>query len=902
LAVTLRRVEQTDGELLRGFLVHNDQQAFTTLVKRHGPLVLAVCRRVLFRIQDAEDAFQATFLLLARRASGLVAADSVGGWLHEVGYRMAMNIRRAAARRRKYEGKAIVDRPDTTATETARRELQQMLDEAVGSLASKYREPFVLCCLGNLSCSEAARRLHIKEGTVWSRLAEARKRLQRRLTRRGITPGLALGTAALGADSTLAGMPAELVARTAHAVALLKGGQSLGAGVVSSQALALLHSMGKNIMITRAIFSSFLLLGLGLLGAGFAFGIPESDGSLPSGEVAKANAKPGPTRTGADKPAAGAKKAEPPQGWLTGKVVGPDGNPIAGARVWTAAWPEKAFLEGTADSAGRFRLGPLPATSRTRRDLFAEAPGLARAYVDTPVVLPDTDHDLGVISLPLGNRYRGQVVLEDGAPAAQVDVRAEVQRLELGHTFMTIGAAYEAKTDRDGRFELPPLPVGDLSVTFKRPDCQVGSIGRKILPGPDETLETVRLRKDVPFAGRVQDSEGKPIAGAEVTATGEIEAASTDENGRFVLRGMGKDRPNAQGRVQKRGYCNAPLNLDRPDPVITLKSAAYIYGAAVDAVTGQPVTLDRVITCYCRRGPNGELQLSGCSDSGFEQLKEGKFRVAYMTPGEYHLAAAAAGYRDAEAFTPKIVEFKDIQGIVLKLNPKGAAEPTEEPKNGLTGRATRAGLPVTHALVGLWQPAASMNAPNSYMLRGRTTTGPGWAMDEAPVREDGSFFLKVPSSGKYWYVVVREPGQPPTLVGPLSLVMNEPKTLDISCTQAGSISGRVKQTPAGLEGQLWVVAFTKTGYRTETRVTEGRYAFPALPPGEYGLKVGHDAFTDSEIHTPLLGQPNRELTKTEKERFVKEFNTPSDPWKRAKTVRVEEAKETADVELELPKE
>jgi RNA polymerase sigma factor (sigma-70 family) len=225
LAVSLRRAEQTDGELLRGFVDGDDQQAFAVLVRRHGPHVLATCRRVLNRVQDAEDAFQATFLLLARRALGFLNADSVGGWLHEVGYRTAMTMRRPSSRRRRHEERAATPQPHPATAEAARRELQHLLDEAVSSLPSAYREPFVLCCLENLGCAEVACRLRIKEGTVWSRVAEARKRLQRSLTRRGVAPGLALGVAALGLERALAQVPHELIARTAQAAALWTGGR-----------------------------------------------------------------------------------------------------------------------------------------------------------------------------------------------------------------------------------------------------------------------------------------------------------------------------------------------------------------------------------------------------------------------------------------------------------------------------------------------------------------------------------------------------------------------------------------------------------------------------------------------------------------------------------------------------
>jgi hypothetical protein len=125
--------------------------------------------------------------------------------------------------------------------------------------------------------------------------------------------------------------------------------------------------------------------------------------------------------------------------------------------------------------------------------------------------------------------------------------------------------------------------------------------------------------------------------------------------------------------------------------------------------------------------------------------------------------------------------------------------------------------------------------------------------------------------------------------------------VDVAWAAAGSISGRIKSTPAELEGHLWVVAFTKTGFRTEAPVVKGGFTLPALPPGEYGLKVGHDAFVDAETQVPLA-DVQRELTKAEQVALIRAWNAPAERWKRAGVVAVEEGKETTGVELELPNE
>jgi RNA polymerase sigma factor (sigma-70 family) len=176
----------SDRQLLDAFTAANDQSAFAALVKRHGSLVLGVCRRILQESHDAEDAFQAVFLVLARKAATLRNSEALTSWLHGVAYRVSLRARRDAARRRKHESR-VVPRTNPPAWEVGWRELQAVLDEEVEWLPSAYRAAFVSCCLEGLSMAEAAAHLGIKAKTVSSRVTRARQRLQERLARRGIS-------------------------------------------------------------------------------------------------------------------------------------------------------------------------------------------------------------------------------------------------------------------------------------------------------------------------------------------------------------------------------------------------------------------------------------------------------------------------------------------------------------------------------------------------------------------------------------------------------------------------------------------------------------------------------------------------------------------------------------------
>src|SRR6516165_2557004 len=157
--------ELTDGEFLDQFLTRHDEAAFEALVRRHGPMVLGVCRRILGDAHDAEDAFQATFLVLVRRAASVVPREQVGNWLYGVAYRTALEAKRVAARRRARE-KQVNDMPHpTVGPEECWRDLQPLLDRELNRLPDKYRVPVVLCDLEGRTRKEAARQLDLPEGT-----------------------------------------------------------------------------------------------------------------------------------------------------------------------------------------------------------------------------------------------------------------------------------------------------------------------------------------------------------------------------------------------------------------------------------------------------------------------------------------------------------------------------------------------------------------------------------------------------------------------------------------------------------------------------------------------------------------------------------------------------------------
>lgn len=253
------RMQFTDAELLCGFANRSDEAAFATLVQRHGPMVLRVCRRVLHHDQDAEDAFQATFLVLARSAATIRKRESLASWLHGVACRMAANAKRTEARRRAHEKRAqtaLVPDPDK---ELHWREVQAALDEEVRRLPGKYRAVFVSCCLEGESRADVARQLGEKEGTVSSRLAEARRLLQKRLARRGITLSAVLTAIALTQGTGQGEVPAGLARSTVVAAGTLARG---GAGAVTGIPEGVLKLMGRAAFNLQYVKLSAIVLSL----------------------------------------------------------------------------------------------------------------------------------------------------------------------------------------------------------------------------------------------------------------------------------------------------------------------------------------------------------------------------------------------------------------------------------------------------------------------------------------------------------------------------------------------------------------------------------------------------------------------------------------------------------------
>jgi len=210
--VSVSDSNQSDEHLLRDYVRGQDPAAFAAIVRRHGPTVWTVCRRVLQRQHDAEDAFQATFLVLVLKARSVKNPQLLGSWLYGVAYRTSVKVRLAASRQSQREKPMVAEPVSDGETEAIWRDLRPVLDDELHRLPNKYRTPVLLCYLEGKSVEQAARALDLPRGTVLTRLAWARQRLRGRLTRRGLTLSSAILAALLlkSAAAERAGAAAEL--------------------------------------------------------------------------------------------------------------------------------------------------------------------------------------------------------------------------------------------------------------------------------------------------------------------------------------------------------------------------------------------------------------------------------------------------------------------------------------------------------------------------------------------------------------------------------------------------------------------------------------------------------------------------------------------------------------------
>jgi RNA polymerase sigma factor (sigma-70 family) len=316
----------TDAELVDRYLCRHGterEDAFTVLVQRHGPMVLRVCRRMLGGSADAEDSFQAVFLILARRAGGIRRTEWLASWLYGVAIRVSQQARRQSARRRAREERAMATVRTASSPDPESLDLSALLDEEIKRLPARYREAVLLCELEGLSRRDAAERLGLAEGTLSSRLGRGRSLLRERLLRRGVAPGVVVAGSWMAAPVDAAPTGPLVYATVTHALEFAAGGRAVPLAVAS-----LARGVLAMIVVSKLKLGAMTVLAVAALAA-LTAGLARA-GNPRDGEAAKAAPKAG------EQPRQEPKADRAPA--VRGTVVDERGRPVAGADVRVQAY------------------------------------------------------------------------------------------------------------------------------------------------------------------------------------------------------------------------------------------------------------------------------------------------------------------------------------------------------------------------------------------------------------------------------------------------------------------------------------------------------------------------------------------------------------------------------------
>jgi RNA polymerase sigma factor (sigma-70 family) len=296
----------SDGQLLEQFLLHGEEYAFKSLVERHGPMVFGTCRRILRNTDDAEDAFQATFLVLVRQGRSMICRANIGSWLHGVAVNLALKSRAQAARQTRNERQAWERGRVGSPFDNSWDELLPFLDAELARLPGKYRESVVLCDLEGKTQKETARQLGLPEGTVSSRLSRGRTLLAKRLSRYrlAVSAGAVMGI--LAQDAIAVDMPAGLVMSSVKVAALFARGKMATTGIVSAKVIMLANGALRSALLSQQKIVGALLLAFGMVAVGAnvyrSHSLAESYGAARSEETNIQEPKPKDTAKTQDQP------------------------------------------------------------------------------------------------------------------------------------------------------------------------------------------------------------------------------------------------------------------------------------------------------------------------------------------------------------------------------------------------------------------------------------------------------------------------------------------------------------------------------------------------------------------------------------------------------------------------
>jgi RNA polymerase sigma factor (sigma-70 family) len=500
----------SDRQLLGRFARERDEAAFEGLVRRHGALVLGVSRRVLQHDQDAEDVFQASFLILARKAACRRWQPSIAGWLYCVAYRLAVRARARIVRQRRLERQAGAV-SETKAANEAGKALYTALDEELEALRDQYRAPLLLCYLEGKTRDQAARQLGWSLRTLERRLGQGLKLLRARLTRRGIELPAALLTAGLSQQAASAAVSASVSAAAARAALAFSSG-SAPAGGVSAEVVALARGGMRAMAVSKLKTRIVVFMTAGALAAGL--------GGL--GHRLRATEQPQESQAVQEKPAPVPPATAWPAGTtVTGRVVNHKGEPVANAEVLLLG-PERILVDADRKTWFVFEgeKSPGPPSARTNKQGVFSI-GRKQGKADRLAVISDDPLFRAVSrkSLPRGDDVEvklppsGSIAIDCNLPSKaakqplMIHLRARGGAEWDGDVLRFHEAAFSVPNP--GRTVVEHLPPGIYSVERDQL-VQTGS-SSNLMNLSDRQLVTVEANKRA--AVRFERKVGRPLTG-----------------------------------------------------------------------------------------------------------------------------------------------------------------------------------------------------------------------------------------------------------------------------------------------------------------------------------------------------------------------------------------------------
>jgi RNA polymerase sigma factor (sigma-70 family) len=667
----------SDRQLLERFNARRDaagEAAFGALVARHGSMVLGVCRQLLGDHQHAEDAFQAVFFVLARKARSIRDPDRLGNWLYGVALRTARCARNGLARRRRHEEAATMTRSASAAPvepmappadeAVMAREQAEALHGEIELLPDAFRTVVVMCYLEGLSVHEAASRLKWSHGTVRSRMARARDKLRRGLVRRGVALPAAALAAVLDARSASASVSSPLCDSTTRAAIHFAAGPAAGETIAASTS-ALAQEVLRSMLIhkLKLVMLALLVLGAVASGAGLLTRAPAMKDEPTKAPVAT-------TRPAAARPDGAA------QGRMTivGRVLDPAGQPVAGAPVEVVGLPRRPLLDrddapyrlvlmgrGKTGTNGRFRLDA-PRTSSVSYfsvHAMAAAPGCGLGWVELNAAAPEPAAE---IRLKPEQVVRGRLVDVNGQPAAGVELRVTyISRPQIeGELPDSLNAndgppegcrlwPGPVKTDAQGRFAVPGIGRG-LRTLLEVADPRFAPQQLDLLADDRDGAKeaTLALQAARVVEGRVLDADtGRPVPGAMVSmSTNRLTRSRADEQGRFRTQPPPPDRYNSNDTFGINVFPpeGSPYLIPRISVTwtkgelkrqldIKLKRGVVIRGKVTEQWTGRPLGGGCTIEYEYTNGPE-DVQM--CREASVASHDDGTFEMV-VPPGRGYL-------------------------------------------------------------------------------------------------------------------------------------------------------------------------------------------------------------------------------------------------------------------------